>query len=58
MGILLDWLQSYEENLLGVLKFFTWEKAYLLEGDKVNCSHQGVASFFFFWLGGLNWMRL
>lgn len=47
MGILLDWLQSYKENLLGVLKFFIWEKVYLLQRDEVNSSQQGVAPFFF-----------
>lgn len=48
MGILLDWLQSYKEKLLGVLKFYPWEKVYLLQRDKVNSSQQGVAPFVLF----------
>lgn len=50
MGILLDWLQFYKENLLGMLKFFTWEKVYLLQREKVNSSQQGVAPFVLFCL--------
>lgn len=50
MGILLDWLQFYKENLLGMLKFFTWEKVYLLQRDNVNSSQQGVAPFVLFCL--------